>query len=60
VHQYGKESWELDALTPQFLNDLVAVKVGELVDEDAWEERVEQIADIRARLQETADNFDGE
>lgn len=57
VAQYGGESWELDALEPRMLVQLVKDAVLERRDEDAWEEsgRLEQQG--RERLQDVADEL---
>jgi hypothetical protein len=34
--QYGDESWELDALDPQVLVDLITAEIAPLIDRDAW------------------------
>lgn len=45
VEEYGHESWELDALSPEVINELIADAIEECVDVYAWEEgeRQEQI-----------------
>lgn len=60
VEQYGEESWELDALTPQYLNELVEGKIREMIDEPAWDERKEEIDAIRSKLEDVAARFDDE
>lgn len=37
-YEYGKESWELDALDPSTLEGLIDAEVRELIEPDAWEE----------------------
>lgn len=39
---YGDESWELDALEPQVLSDLVRDKVSERLDQDAWDAALQE------------------
>lgn len=56
--QYGSESWELDALEPAYLAELVTGQVVNHIDQDLWEKRVLEIDSIKERLQETADKFD--
>lgn len=58
--QYGDESWELDALSPAYLNELVSNEVVGLVDMERWDARTAKIEDVRKRLQTIADNFDKE
>lgn len=48
--KYGDESWELDALEPQMLVDLIRETIGEYVDDDAWAEREEQLEEDLAKL----------
>lgn len=42
VAEYGYESWELDALNPQTLSDLVRVNVEPLIDWNLWEQSLER------------------
>ena len=55
--QFGVESWELDALKPQYLNDMVRDEILTLVDDGRWIERSDEIEAIRKRLHKTADEF---
>lgn len=36
VYEHGRSSWEVDALEPTYLRDLIADNVARLRDEDAW------------------------
>ncbi len=58
VEQYGDSSWELDALEPTVLNDLIEGAVDALVDEDAWDEAVEAEDASTARLVELSQRYD--
>lgn len=59
VEEFGvDESWELDALTPKFITDLVDDEVQSLIDFELWGERKDEIEEVRTRLQEMADMFD--
>lgn len=58
--QFGDESWELDALSPAYLNELVETELQSLVDQDLWDARTHKIELVRMRLQALADNFDKE
>lgn len=60
AEQYGEESWELDALSPAYLNELVEEKVRAFIDEAAWDERKEEIEAIRSKLEDVAQRFDDE
>lgn len=55
---YGFESWELDALEPQTLADLVRDAVMEYVDPDAWEESEAEILDGRENLRRAASRWE--
>lgn len=41
IAEYGDESWELDALEPRVISDLIRDAVGVVMDQDAWEAAVE-------------------
>lgn len=57
---YGEESWELDALSPSYLTELVTRHVREQIDFDLWDERAAEIKAVRDRLMDTAARFDDE
>lgn len=57
---YGVHSWELDALTPQYLHRLVEGKIREYINFDQWNESCKRVEYIRSRLQDLADDFDRE
>jgi hypothetical protein len=48
--QYGNQSWELDALEPTVLAQLVRVAVMAIVDKDAWDAQIGQEQKTRAEL----------
>ena len=52
---YGDDSWELDALDPQVLVDLIRDTIVGLRDEGMWDDRVALEDKGRKRLQELAD-----
>ena len=54
---YGDESWELDALNPAYLTELVSRHVREQISWKAWSNREEEIADIKTRMREVAREF---
>jgi len=58
IQSYGDESWELDALEPSVLSDLVQSHVQQLIDEDAWQDIIDQEEEAKQRLQEIADSWD--
>jgi hypothetical protein len=55
---YGDDSWELDALEPSILNDLITAEVYGLRDEDLWAEVEERQEEERAQLQRVSDRWD--
>lgn len=55
--KFGNESWELDALSPQYLNDLVRTHVEPFIEYDSWEEKKAEIKDIRDRISKVAQQF---
>ncbi len=57
---YGDESWELDALEPAVLVQLVRDEVDTLRDDDAWNERVAQLHADEARLDAIIEALDDE
>lgn len=56
--RYGDESWELDALEPNKLVQLVEEKIQELVDPDAWEASRLIVEEIREKLNKVAEDFE--
>jgi hypothetical protein len=59
INIYGHESWELDALPPDVLNDLVRTEVEKLRDDDQWQEDVDIENEHRATLRAISNNFTG-
>jgi hypothetical protein len=55
--QYGDESWELDALPPAFLAELVDIEIDKYRDREAWATRREEIEDVRTKLAAVAKRF---
>lgn len=47
---YGNSSWELDALSPTFLNELVRSNIEIEIDENRWDERKELIESARDEI----------
>jgi len=54
---YGEESWELDALPPSYLVELVQEKIDAYRDAKAWNKRVKFVNGIRAKLNKVAKEF---
>lgn len=55
--RFGDESWELDALPPQYLAELVQSKIDEYRDLEAWDTRAEEVESVRSALQKVAEEF---
>ncbi len=58
VAEHGYESWELDALDPKYLENLISETVTEYRDDDIYDETCKRQDKMRAQVQEIADNFD--
>lgn len=50
IRQHGRVSWELDALTPKVLDDLISKNINRYIDADAWEEVREAETLIRKKI----------
>lgn len=58
--EHGEESWELDALSPQYLHTLVSNEIESLINFRQWEKRVEEVEAVKFRLLKLARTFDEE
>lgn len=58
VAEHGPNSWELDALEPRVLVDLVQKEVFGERDRAVWDEKIEKEDEDRKRLTAIADNWD--
>jgi len=58
VADYGYECWELDALEPSVIVDLIRDSVLELRDEDLWQEMVDEEEAGRDTLRQIKDNLE--
>lgn len=54
---YGDESWELDALDPTTITDLIATEMRTLIDNDAWEECQRRRDEGREQLSRVSDQW---
>lgn len=57
LDEYGDESWELDALEPTVLANLVRAEVATLVERELWDAQREREALARAELQAISDKY---
>lgn len=55
--KFGNESWELDALKPAYLNNLVGAHIQTWIDGRAWKEAKDRIEQIKGRIREVAQSF---
>jgi hypothetical protein len=51
---YGNKSWELDALSPSFLHDLVETEITAVYDPDLWKQTEERIEDAKYVIHKAA------
>lgn len=58
LRKFGNESWELDALEPQYLVSLVERNICTYIEGRIWEAREEEINATREKLIELADTFE--
>ena len=58
ISQYGEESWELDALEPRMLDELITSVIQEYIDQDVWGATAERETQLRAPLAALSDNWD--
>lgn len=56
--KYGSESWELDALEPAYLVELVRRHIASVIDQSAWAARSADVEDVRAKLIDSAAQFE--
>jgi hypothetical protein len=55
--KFGDESWELDALEPSYIVDLVESNIENFIDDDRWATRKAEVEEVRDVLKETAVHF---
>lgn len=58
IKRFGRSSWELDALQPRYLNNLVEEKILSRIDLDEWEQAKSEIQEKRSALMDAAEHFD--
>lgn len=51
---FGTSSWELDALSPSFLNELIEDEILATVNEDQWDADKRRVAEIKMQLEDRA------
>lgn len=55
--KFGDKSWELDALSPSYLSNLVETNLQPLIDTALWEARKKEIQGVKDRLHDLAETF---
>lgn len=60
IEKYGRHCWEVDALPPDVLNDIVSRAIGELVDVELRDAVIERETADKRRLRTWAEDLDGE
>lgn len=58
VAQYGEESWELDALSPEVIEDLIRDAITPLIDRKKWDRAVRREEKERNLIQKVSTNWD--
>lgn len=56
--KYGVESWELDALKPDYLDRLVRGHIQKHIDAKVWKKRAKEVETLRAKISKVADKFE--
>lgn len=55
--KFGNSSWELDALSPRYLADLITSNVQPLIDPDNWKRTEDEISDVKSKIEQAATHF---
>lgn len=55
--KFGNESWELDALDPRTIDEIISKEIDKYIDFDKWEEAKRREKNMRKRLQTVASEF---
>jgi len=56
--QYGTKSWELDALSPAYLDNLLRTEISQVIDQRAWNRIVKDVAKVKTGITELAKGFE--
>jgi hypothetical protein len=57
AEQFGESSWELDAVEPRTLAELVRNGIEDLIDQDVWNDLLLKESAMRQELERFADNY---
>lgn len=55
--KHGQHSWELDALDPTYLINLVKINIENYIDSDRWDKQKERIKETKDRIIELSKDF---
>ena len=58
AEEYGKSSWELDAVEPRTLAGLVREGIEDLIDQDQWDKVMLEEKRMREELDNFADDYE--
>jgi hypothetical protein len=50
IYDHGDECWELDALDPTQIEELIRTAIDERIDHDAWDAAMQREAENKAKL----------
>jgi len=59
AREFGESSWELDAVEPRQLAELVREAVNQRMDDELWAEAVERENEMKSELQAFVDRYNG-
>lgn len=57
IEIYGDSSWELDALEPMVIDRLIEAEIGQIIDQDAWDEAISAEEEGKASLELAAERW---
>jgi hypothetical protein len=57
--EHGESSWELDALDPDVIDQLIEDALRDLIDQDAWDKAEEAEREHKEGLEQASDNWEG-
>jgi len=58
IKRFGRTSWELDALEPQFMSDLITNHINNYIDQDLWAQVREQQREVEDSLRGVYQHWD--
>ncbi|MEI7850638.1 MAG: hypothetical protein WCH86_02285 [Kiritimatiellales bacterium] len=57
ISKFGKQSWELDALRPELLEEMITTEIESLMDMDSYERSMNQERRYRSEIKKAAERF---